>query len=171
MEIKNYYFHPGKASIKQGYLMEDENQEVVYEANVLKQPLLGAADVEFVNHISGKSETHKVGHTVTTETSGLFSLGAFSTKSHFKYDGEKIWDYLHARGVRLESGLASGRLGMVYDVTLKGEKVATVATSSRSGNSFITNRFTLDVATAPENIDLAFLVAYSIAKTEQTIYS
>ena len=172
METKKYFFHPGKSSVKQGYLMEDENQETVYEANVLKQPILGAADVEFINHITGKSEIHKVGHTVTTETSGFFSLGAFSTKSHFKYDNEKIWDYLHERGVRLETGIQTGRLGMVYDVTLRGEKVAEIATAAANGSKFIlTSRFTLDVITSEEHIDLAFLVAYAIAKTEQTFIS
>ena len=112
METKTYYFHPGKASVKQGYLMENDNQEVVYEANVLKQPLFGAADVEFVNHITGKSEIHKVGHTVTSETS---------------------------------AGKGSGFV--------------------------LTSRFALEVTTSEEFIDWAFLVAYSIAKTEQTFYS
>ena len=171
METKAYFFHPGKASIKQGYLMEDDNQEVVYEANVLKQPLFGAADVEFVNHITGKSEIHKVGHTVTSETSGI--LGGFTfTKSHFKFDNEKIWDYLHERGIRIESGIQRGRLGMAYDVTLKGDKIAEIVTSSGKGSSFVlTSRFALEVTTSEEFIDWAFLVAYSIAKTEQTFYS
>lgn len=171
METKTYFFHPGKASVKQSYLMEDENQEVVYEANVLKMPLLGAADVEFINHITGKSEIHKVGHTLTSETSGLLG-GLTFTKSHFKYDNEKIWDYLHENGIRIESGIQTGRLGMAYDVTLKGDKIAAIETSAGNGSKFVlTTRYALEVTTTEEFIDWAFLVAYSIAKTEQTFYS
>ena len=171
METKKYFFHPGKASVKQGYLMQDENQELVYESNVIKQPLLGAADVEFINHITGKSVVHKVGHTLTSETSGLFG-GLSFTKSHFKFDGVKIWDYLHEQGVRLDSGISGSRIGMVYDVSLKGQKIATIATAAANGSKFIlTSRFTLDVTTTEEYIDLAFLVAYSIARTDQTFYS
>ena len=171
METKKYFFRPGKASVKQGFFMQDENEEVVYEANVLKMPVLSAADVEFVNKINGRSEIHKVGHTMTTETSGL--LGPFRfMKSYFKYDGEKIWDYLHDQGIRIESGIQSERLGMSYDVTLKGNKIANISTAAADGSKFIlTTRFTLDVTTTEEFIDWAFLVAYSIAKTEQTFYN
>ena len=169
METKKYFFRPGKASVKQSYYLQDENEETVYEANILKMPVFGAADVEFINHITGQTTMHKVGHTVTTETSGL--LGALTfTKSYFKFDDVKIWDYLHEQGIRIDSGLQGGRLGMSYDVTLKGEPIANIETSSARG-SVLTSRFTLDVTTSEKYIDWAFLVAWSIARTDKAFYS
>ena len=93
-------------------------------------------------------------------------------KNIIKFDNEKIWDYLHEHGIRIESGIQRGRLGMAYDVTLKGEKIAEIETSAGKGSGFVlTSRFALEVTTSEEFIDWAFLVAYSIAKTEQTFYS
>ena len=98
MADHTYFFQPEKKILKQGFFMTDEDKNVVYEAKMLKQPILGAMEFEFINHITGQSGVHKVGHTVTTETSGLFEF--FSIKSSFKYDGENIWDYLHDQGIR-----------------------------------------------------------------------
>ena len=168
METKKYFLRPGKAAVKQSYYLLDENKNTVCEANILKMPVFGAADVEFINHITGQTSMHKVGHTVTTESNGLFGGGALFAKSHFKYDGEKIWDYLHDQGIRIDTGLQGGKLGTSYTVTLKGEPIATIDTAS-VGGSFITTKFALDVTTSEEYLDWAFLIAWSIARTDQTI--
>ncbi len=73
---------------------------------------------EFTNHLTNRTEVHKVGHTVTAvQSSGLSGgiLGdiseALSTRSGFKFDGKKVWDYLHDQWIRIDSSLAKGRLG------------------------------------------------------------
>lgn len=167
METRKYQLRPGKPAVKQSYYLFDENEETVYEANILKMPVFGAADVEFINHVTGRSSMHKVGHTVTTETSGLFG-GPLFAKSHFKFDDVKIWDYLHEQGIRIDTGLQGGKLGASYSVTLEGNPIATIDTAS-IGGSFITTKYALDVTTTEEYLDWAFLVAWSIARTEQTI--
>lgn len=62
---------------------------------------------EFTNHLTNRTEVHKVGHTVTiVQSSGLSGgiLGdisdALSTRSGFKFDGKKVWDYLHDQSGR-----------------------------------------------------------------------
>lgn len=170
MEAKTYYFQPEKKALKQGFFLEDENKAIVYEAKMLKQALLGPMEFEFINHITGSRQTHKVGHTITSEQSGMLQF--FSTKSHFKFDGQKIWDYLHEKGIRIDSNLSGNRIGMTYTVTLKGQAFATIASAPvNGGKGILTSSFTYDVTTAEENLDLAFLVAFAIARTEQTFYS
>jgi len=169
MQTNTYLFQPDKNFFKQGFFMVDENQNVVYEAKVIKQSLIGAIQFEFVNHLSNKTEEHKVGHTITSEQSGMF--GMFSTKSHFKFDGKNIWDYLHEKGIRIESHLASGKLGMTYNITLEGKEMATITMTSPKGGSIITSRYCFDVTTSKENLDLAFLVTFAIARTEQVAYN
>lgn len=169
MADHTYFFQPEKKILKQGFFMTDEDKNIVYEAKMLKQPILGAMEFEFINHITGQSGVHKVGHTVTTETSGLFEF--FSIKSSFKYDGENIWDYLHGQGIRIDSSIAGDRIGMSYRISLKGKDMAEIATASPDGgNGLITGASWLKVTAAEEDIDLAFLTAFSIARTDQSFY-
>ena len=169
MADHTYFFQPEKKILKQGFFMTDEDKNVVYEAKMLKQPILGAMEFEFVNHITGQSGVHKVGHTVTTETSGLFEF--FSIKSSFKYDGENIWDYLHDQGIRIDSSIAGDRNGRSYTLSLPGKDMADIATASPDGgNGLITGASWLKVTAAEEDIDLAFLTAFSIARTDQSFY-
>lgn len=168
MENK-YFFSPEKKVIKQGYLLRDESGNTVYEAKVLRMPLLGAAEFEFADHISGTSKVHKVGKTLTTETGGM--LGFFSTKSRFKFDGKVIWEYLHDEGYRIESSVSGGRIGMTYEVSFRGQKIAEIETAAPNGaKSFLTSRNALEITAAPENVGAAFLVAFAIARTEQIMY-
>lgn len=165
-----YLLKPQLKTIKQSFFLEDQNGNTVYEGRMTKFKLFGAAPYEFVNHVTNKQEEHKVGKTVTTEQ-GDGLIGLLSKKSYFKYDGKKIWDYLHDLGVRIESGAAAGKLGMSYTVTLKGQPVAEITSSSPKGKSFITTDLYYDVVCEEKDLDIAFLTAFSIAKTDQTFYN
>ena len=155
MENRIYHFRPEKKVLKQGFFMEDEEGNIVYEAKVLKSSLLGPATFEFVNHVSGGAVQHTVGKTVTTSTESVLMPGMFKVKSGFKFDGVNIWKYLHENGVAIESQIAG--LGMEYCVLAGGEEIACITGM---------NRVAFDVA-APENkLDTAFLVAFAIASTE-----
>ena len=169
MADRTYFFHPEKKVLKQGFLLEDDQKQIVFEAKVLKQSLLGASEFEFINHLSGKSETHKIGKTVTTEQSGV--LGMFSTKSYFKFDGAKIWDYLHEKGIRIDSSLSGGKIGMSYRVSLKGREIALIETAAPNNSKFIvTSGSCYNITTSQENLDTAFLVALAFARTDQAFY-
>ena len=166
-----YLMKPVLKTAKQAFYLEDENGNKVYEGKMTKFSLLGASPFEFVNHVTGKTEEHKVGKTVTVEQGNGGLLSMLSKRSYFKYDGQKIWDYLHEQGIRIGTGVSGKKLGMSYDVTFKGAPFATIATSSPKGKSIFTTDLYYDVVCEEKDLDLAFLVAFAIAKTEQTIYS
>ena len=166
-----YLLKPALKTAKQAFCLEDENGNTVYEGKMTKFSLLGASPFEFVNHITNTAEEHKVGKTITVEQGDGGLLSMLSKRSYFKYDGQKIWDYLHDQGIRIESGISGKKLGMSYDVSFKGAPLATIANSSPKGKSIFTTDLYYDVTCEEKDLDLVFLVAFSIAKTEQTIYS
>lgn len=170
METK-YLLKPVLKTVKQSFYLEDENGSKIYEGNMTKFSLLGASPYEFVNHITGRTEEHKIGKTITMEEGNGGLISAMAKKSYFKFDGQKIWDYLHDKGIRIESSIAGSKLGMSYDVTYRGEHLATVANSSPKGKSILTTDLYYDVFCEEADLDLVFLVAFSIAKTEQTFYN
>ena len=167
--MNKYLLKPILKTTKQSFMLEDEGGNVVYEAKMLKFSLFGASPHEFINHITNKSEEHKIGKTITMEESGM--VGFFSTKSYFKYDGVKIWDYLHDKGIRVNSSMSANKLGMTYEVTFEGKELATIASSSPKGKSFITTDLYYDVTCEEKDLDLVFLVAFAIAKTYQVFYN
>lgn len=169
MANKTYLLKPALKTFKQGFFLEDENNNTVYEAKMTKFSLFGASPFEFTNYITGKKEEHKVGKTVTTEESG--PAGFFSTQSSFKYDDSKIWDYLHKKGIRINSTLSGNKIGMTYDISFEGNPIATIATSTPKGKSLITTNLYYDVTCDEKDLDLVFLVAFAIAKTDQTFYN
>lgn len=155
--------------IKQSFTLEDKNGNIVYEGKMIKFSLLGASPYEFINHKTNSTEEHKVGKTITSEESSLFNM--FSRSSYFKFDGQKIWDYLHDKGIRIESKPSSNKLGMTYVISFEGKEFASIATSTPKGKSFITTDMYYDVTCEEKDLDLTFLVAFSIAKTYQTFYN
>ena len=170
METK-YLLKPVLKTTKQSFYLEDENGKTVYEGNMTKFSLLGASPFIFVNHITGKSEEHKVGKTITSEEGGNALISFLSKRSHFKYDGKNIWDQLHDRGIRIDSKISGSKIGMSYEVTFRGQHLATIASSSPKGKSILTTDLYYDVICEEKDLDLVFLVAFSIATTEQTFYN
>lgn len=166
-----YLLKPKLGTIKQAFFLEDENNNIIYEGKMTKFSLFGASPFEFVNHLTNKTEEHKVGKTITIEQGGNDLISTMSKRSYFKYDGKKIWDYLHELGIRIDSKISDSKIGMTYDVTFEGKPLATIASSSPKGKSFITMDLYYDVTCEEKDLDLVFLVAFSIAKTEQTFYN
>ena len=169
MATKKYLLKPALGTIKQGFSLEDEGGNVVYSAKMLKFKLFGASPFEFVNNVANTREEHTIGKTVTMEESG--PAGFFSTKSSFKYDDQKIWDYLHDKGIRIDSVPSGDKFGMTYNVSFQGSPIAVIATSSPKGKSFITTDLYYEITCSEQNLDIVFLVAFAIAKTEQTFYN
>ena len=168
MENK-YLLKPITGTVKEGFTLVDENDNLVYKAQMTKFKLFGASPFNFENHITNKTEEHTVGKTLTMEETG--AAGFFLTKSTFKYDGEKIWKYLHNKGIRVNSKLSGNKLGMTYEITLEGKPLAVISSSSPKGKSLITTNMFYDVTCEEKDLDLVFLVAFSIAKTDQTFYN
>ncbi len=166
-----YLLKPKLKTIKQTFFLEDENNNIIYEGRMVKFKIFGSSPFEFVNHITNKIEVHQIGKTVTIEQGGNNIVSFISKRSYFKYDGKKIWDYLHDLGVRIDSKPSSNKIGMTYDISFEGKPLATVAASTPKGKSLITTDMYYDITCEEKDLDLVFLVAFSIAKTEQTFYN
>lgn len=152
-EETGYMVKPDKSLTKQGYFMEDKNGVVVYEAKCTKRSLT-SMDFDFVNRVAGSNTPHKVGLTTATGD-GLIA------KSSFKFDGVNVWDVLHQKGIRVEQKLHK-TLGSTYTVSLKGVEIGTMESSLKYANQ-------LQMVTASTELDLLFLTAFAILRTEQTV--
>ncbi len=166
-----YLLKPKLGTIKQAFFLEDEHGNMIYEGKMIKFSLLGASPFEFINYLTNKREEHKVGKTVTIEQGGNDLISFMSKRSYFKYDDKKIWDYLHDLGIRIDSNISTNKIGMTYEISYQGNHIATIASSSPKGKSLITTDMYYDVICEEKDLDLVFLVAFSIAKTEQTFYN
>ena len=60
---------------------------------------------------------------------------------------------------------------MTYHVTLKGRPLATLISTTPKGKSIVTSGYFYNVTAEKEDLDLAFLVTFAIARTDQTFYS
>lgn len=60
---------------------------------------------------------------------------------------------------------------MTHTVSLNGNEIAIISTSSPKGKSFITSNRFYDIECEEKDLDIVFLVAFSIAKTEQLTYN
>ena len=166
-----YLLKPILKTVKEGFTLEDENNNVVYKAQMVKFSLFGASPFLFQNSITSVDEEHKIGKTVTVDEGGNNLISAMSRRSYFKYDNQNIWDYLHDKGIRIDSKLSNNKIGMTYEISFEGKKIATIATSSPKGKSLITTGLYYEISCEEKDIELVFLVAFSIAKTEQTFYN
>ena len=174
--MPKYLLKPIIGTAKEGFILYDENEKEIYKCQMTKFKLFTASPFEFKNMITNKSEEHTVGKTMTTsENHGNDIAGAImnvmTTKSGFKYDGKKIFDYLHEKGIRIDSQINTGKVGMKYNITLEGNPLATIANSSPKGKSIMTFNGFYDVDCEEKDLDLVFLVAFAIAKTEQVFYN
>ena len=170
MGNKKYLLKPSRKAIKEDIVLKDEEDKVVYEAKMLKFSLLGAAPFEFINYITNTKEEHKVGKTITLEENTIDIANFFSKKSYFKFDGKKIWDYLHEKEITINTSLSDNKLGMTYKAATNGRVFATISSSSPKGKSFITTNLYYDIICDETDLDLAFLVSFAIARTEQIFY-
>lgn len=169
--MSKYLLKPKLGAIKQAFFLEDENNNTIYEGKMIKFSLFGASPFEFINHITNKTEEHKVGKTITIEEGGNDLISFLSKKSYFKFDGIKIWDYLHDKGIRIDSKPSGNKIGMTYAVSLEGREIATIASSSPKGKSLITTDLYYDITCEEKDLDIVFLVAFSIVRTEQLTYN
>ena len=171
--MSKYLLKPALKTAKQAFYLEDENGNNVYEGKMTKFKLFGASPFDFENHLTNTKVEHSIGKTVTFEdtSSGIDIVNFLAKRSYFKYDGIKIWDYLHGQGVRIDSTMSGNKLGMNYRVSFRGNPIATITTSSPKGRSLISTDMYYDIICSDDDLDLVFLVAFAIAKTEQTFYN
>ncbi len=160
--------------MNQSYKLENENNQSLYEANLVKFKLLTASDFEFVNHVTTTTAAHKVGKTKSVEhaTMGI----SMSTASYFKLDGKNCFDILEEKGyfikilVKLdilhpEFALVdkNGNQVAVYKMNVPGEKEEGVtAIGNKQNNTVIT--------TESDDLDTIFFGAFILGRVDFSLY-
>lgn len=165
-----YYFHYDKSFFKQGHVMEDSNRQVIYEGAIKAFKVIGDFEMDFINHISGRTETHFIGHTITTETSDII------TSSGFNYDGKNIWEYLKERGVNIDFNIDRLMTGMTYDITLNGIPFAKFVSSGanlygeeKQGLAKVANLSApglFRIYSYTDDLDLLFLIGVAFTRSK-----
>lgn len=173
-ELTEYYVAFDGHSLTPGYIVDDEDRDLVFEAPMTKQALIGPRTFTFTNHRTGEVKEHQVGHT-TTQT---YNNGWFTTRSWFTFDGKNIWDCLHEQGVRIETDLASIAPRVRYTVSINGRFAATIESSSQYVHeedeaqhkiAIPFGRYYYRVWTNEPDFELIFLTVFAISETEQAV--
>ena len=169
-----YYCKFDGQTFKPGYIIEDANRKVLFEAKMTKQALVGARTFEFNNHITGSVKEHQVGHTTTQNYNDEF----FSATSWFKFDGENIWNLLHSRGIRIKTNMRSKFPNLVYEVSKDGNPFTVIETSGKYVHedeaaehkiNIPVGRYYYRFWTQSSDMESLFLTIFAISETEQTV--
>ena len=169
--VTEYYFRWDGNTFKPGYLIEDADRKVLFEGQMLKNALVGARTFAFTNRLTGKTEEHEIGHTVSQS----FDNEAFSMSSWFKIDGENIWDVLHGRGLRMRTNLFSSLPNIAYDVSKDGAPYAQIESAGRYVHEDEAAMHSVNIPTGrhfrcwtnSNDFETLFLTMFAIAETNQ----
>ena len=172
-EPRQLYFLTDTGTAKVGHRIEDADRHVLYEAKVTKFSLVGANQMDFIDHEKGLTTQHQVGHEINTDYNSIL----IDNHSGFKFDGEDIWKHLKRNGVVIESSFMSGKpLWPQYRVLRDGEEIALLQSSgvhvheedaASDGRlaQMIPARGYFRIQTREKNLDLLFVVAMAFART------
>ena len=165
-------FHCGK--MNQSFRLENEDNQILYEANLVKFKLLTASDFEFVNRVTSTTVAHKIGKTNSVEhgTVGV----RMSTASYFKIDKKNCFDVLEEKGYSFKIHLkldilhpefalldAAGNQVALYKMNVSGEKEEGVtAIGNKQSNTVIT--------TDSEDLEAVFLGAFILGRVDFSLY-
>jgi hypothetical protein len=172
--LTEYYVSYDGQVLRPGYIVEDAARNIVYEGKMEKNALVGNRLFVFTDNRKGTTEEHEVGHTLTQS----FNDELFSAKSSFKFDGEKIWDVLHDRGIRIQTNLISKFPNMVYTIGRNGKFMATVETCGKFVHeedaaehklNIPIGKYYYRVWTNETDLSDLFLTVFAISETEQTV--
>lgn len=121
--VRDYYFHwTGK--MNQSYVLETTAREPACEAICDHMGVLKQSDYTFINRITGKTQEHKISHTVTKgygDDLGGATIRAVAS-SDFKIDDVNNWDYLAGLGYSVVPKRTGIKLN--FDVLRGGVPVA-----------------------------------------------
>ena len=165
-------FNYGK--MNQSFKLENESNESLYEANLIKFRLFTASDFEFVNNVTSVKTSHKVGKTKSFEqgTGGL----SMTTASYFNLDGVNCFDILKEKGysfkILMKLNLLQPEFSLldkngyqvaVYKMNVTGEREEGVgAIGNKQSNMVIT--------TDLDDLEAIFLAAFIMNRVDFSFY-
>ena len=153
--------------------IEDDGRNRLYEAVCDKFSLAGDSLYTFVDHEHGEEKQYSVGKTLTQSSTGLLALDNHST---FLLNGKDVWKQLHKNGVRIETGLDG--LKWAYTLYRDEAPIARIVSTNRrvheEDEGGILTQAPIPgffrIWTREENLDVVFLAAFAIGRTDMTLY-
>ena len=173
-DVTEYYYRFDGHSLKPGFILEDGERKILFEGKMTKQALVGAREYEFSNRVTGRTETHNVGHTVNQS----YNDELFSARSWFKIDGKNIWDEIHDRGVRLHTNLLGKFPHVIYDAARNGVPFARIESTGMYVHEDDAEQHKLNVPTDglyyrvwtnSDDLDTLFLTVFAVSQTDQAV--
>lgn len=174
--MQNYVFHfTGK--LNQSFVMKDSAGKAVYEAICESVKLVGETPFTFKNHLTGKSEPRRIGHTVTSSVGyGERFILEVPLSSAFTIDGKSNWDVLAEMGGAFRfslNGIKSHFDVKRYDVPVGYCELAgtEVIKPQYAGNPLakIPTNGIFRIECKPADAELFFLICFCLTRTELTI--
>ena len=167
--MQNYFFH-FDSHIRQGYILENEYKEPVFEAKMLSMNPLKPFPFEFTNHYTGETRNVLIGKTVSYS---IGSSAGFSYRvpinSSFTVDGKNNWDYLAENGYGFDCSFEG--ITPCFRVKHFGVENAYIKTE---GTNALRNKDSLigkipvnglfSVRCRKSDVDMIFMVCVSIAR-------
>ncbi len=172
--VKEYYCRFDGNTLSPGYIIEDADRKILFEAKMVKNSLIGARIFEFTDHTTGRTTQHEAGHIVTQSYNNEF----FSVSSWFKFDGQNIWDVVHDRGIRMNTDLSTKFPYVIYEVFRNGKAFARIESSSihvheedEAQHKIVVpgGKYYYRIWTDSEDLESLFLAIFAVGETEQTI--
>ena len=160
--------------MNQSVKLENENNQVLYEANLVKFKLFTASDYEFVNHVVASTTAHKIGKTRSVENA---TIGiTMASASYFKMDGRNCFDILGEKGYSFKLLLkldilhpefalidAAGNQAAVYKMNVVAEKEEGVAAIGNKQNNIV-------ITTDSGDLEAIFLGAFIMSRVDFSLY-
>ena len=136
---------------------------------------MSAYAFDFIDHETGKTTPHLIGHTEETEWNSLL----IDNNHSFSFDGKDVWKLLRSIGVRIDSRFGGGEgVNPTYAISRDGEEIAFAVTTSQyvheedavqhSVASKIPVQGFYRVHTSEKNLDLLFTVLVAMARSGAT---
>ncbi len=173
-EEREVYFLTDQGTAKGTCHLEDGDRNLLYEALCDKFSLVGDSLYTFVDYEHDTRKHHSVGKTLTQSSNGLFAL---DNHSSFPLDGKDIWKALHENGVRIETGLDG--LKWAYTLYRDEEQIARIVSTNHKvheeDEGGILSKMPFPgffrIWTREENLDVVFLTAFAIGRTDMMLYN
>ena len=190
MEEKTYWFQPEMKMKNQGFIMTDENENVVYQAESFREKenfFKYHSYIRFINKFTNEEVVHKM--------DGISSIWGFKGDKSFAsiaynkndkveyvtshtsvdFDGDEVWKYLIEKGIQIDYHDALSKLGKVsflsgectddYDIYINGEKIANIIgrPPRKVGvYRYYANSFEIITSKMEEHADILFLITLVI---------
>lgn len=173
-----YYFHPDMRdkSNRQGFIMEDKERRLIYEAILTKNSIFKPCMYDFINHLSGGKKTYAMGHNVQKSEGVTVGSTRISQiyDSHFKIDGVNNWEFFESQGY--EINIQRNKLAEEVTLYRGGELIAKLESAGKDlfednadsgkgllGSLSFGGNYRVDCE--DKDLDIAFLLCFALTRT------